>query len=284
MKTEKHNQNALKFAILTLLILPLFAEMAHAQVDTIYSNSDKIACNVKEITTDAIKYAYPGEDLLNSVYKNVVQKIVFKSGRVQTFAEASSFKTINSVLDYDKVTITTIADEVKGLYKLGDVSAKAKGTTVYSSQERVKERAYRKFKIQAAMLGGNIILLTNQRTEGNKYDEYNSQTSEANLTGIAYSNVSPNSEKFRSKIGNKTDFLVVNEFKLWASDSDVSQNDDPRAFKINNITNENGIIVIDGKLAGENQVTKFQLSNFNNDNFSVQYKKGETDHNLVISF
>jgi hypothetical protein len=66
---------------------------ATAQVDTIYTNGEKIACSVKEITPDAVKYAYLGEDLINSVYKSTIQKIVFKSGRVQTFAEASSFKT-----------------------------------------------------------------------------------------------------------------------------------------------------------------------------------------------
>jgi hypothetical protein len=270
--------------LIILLIVTLYPIATYAQIDTIYTNSEKIACLVKEVTPDAVKFIYPGEEVLNSIYKNAVQKIIFKSGRIQTFAEATSFKVINNVLDYDKVTITTIADEVRGLYKLGDVSSKAKGTTVYSSQERVKERAYRKFKIQAAMLGANIIFLTEQRTEGNKYDKYNSQTSEANLTGIAYSNKLPNLENFKKLVGNKTDFLMVKEYLLWASDSDVSQNDDPKAFTLTNIINENGIIFIEGKLVGENQVSKFQLANFNSDNFSIQYKKGETDYNLVISF
>ena len=274
----------MKLTALTLLIISINAFTALAQIDTVYTNTEKIACTVKEITPDAIRFIYPGEDVLNSIYKNMVQKVVFKNGRIQTFAEATSFKTINNVMDYNKVTITSIADELKGLYKLGEVSSKAIGTTVFSSQENVKERAYRKLKIQAAMLGANTVLITFQRTEGNKYNEDNSQTAETNLTGIAYSNNLPNLEKFKKLLANRTDFLVVNEFKLWASDGDVSQNDEPRAFKINNIINENGIIFIDGNLAGEKRITKFQLANFNNDNFSVQYKKGESDHNLVISF
>ncbi len=57
-----------------------------AQMDTVVLNNEKIACSVKEITPDAIKYTLPGEDIMNSVYKNTVQKIIFKSGRVQIFA------------------------------------------------------------------------------------------------------------------------------------------------------------------------------------------------------
>lgn len=31
-----------------------------AQVDTILMNNQKIACSVKEVTPDAVKYTYPG--------------------------------------------------------------------------------------------------------------------------------------------------------------------------------------------------------------------------------
>jgi len=60
-----------------------------------------MACTVKEITPDAVKFSYPNEDLINSVYKNTIQKIVFKSGRVQVFAESTYFKTVNNIDDYD---------------------------------------------------------------------------------------------------------------------------------------------------------------------------------------
>src|SRR5471030_2934650 len=191
-----------KFVVIALLLITATIRR-YAQVDTVIVNNQKIACSVKEITPDAIKYTFPGEDVINSVYKNTVQKIVFKSGRVQTFAEATSYKTVSNVMDYDKVTITSVESEVRGLYKLSDVSSKAKGTTTLSNQERVKERAYRKIKIQAAMFGANVIYLTNQRTEGNKYGSYytSGSTAETNLTGIAYSNVLPDFEAFKKVIG-----------------------------------------------------------------------------------
>src|ERR1017187_4120150 len=131
----------MKFPFLISLAICLVMK-CFGQADTIFSNNEKIPCNVKEITPEAVRYSFPGEELINSVYKNTVQKIVFKNGRVQTFAESTSFKKVDSVGDFDNVTITAVENEILGLYKLGDVSSKAKGTTVYSNQVRVKERAY----------------------------------------------------------------------------------------------------------------------------------------------
>ena len=267
------------FAILSLSFIH-----SYAQTDTIIINNQKIACSVKEITPDAVKYSYPNEDLINTVYKNTVQKIIFKSGRIQIFAEATSYKSINSVNDYNNVTITSVESEVRGLFKIADVSSKAKGTTVYSNQERVKDRAYRKMKIQAAMFGANVVYLTNQRTEGNKYGTYytSGSTAETNLTGIAYSNSSPDFEQFKKLIGGRTALPAVEEFELGASDSDVSQSNINKAFIISNILNESGIVYIEGNLEGERDTIRFQLANFNNDSFSIAYKEHGRAYNFVV--
>ena len=273
----------LRFGLFLLLLFSILR--SYAQTDTIMINNQKIACSVKEITPDAVKYTYPNEDLINTVYKNTVQKIIFKSGRMQTFAEATSYKTINSVSDYNSVTITSVESEVRGLFKIADVSSKAKGTTVYSNQERVKDRAYRKMKIQAAMFGANVVYLTNQRTEGNKYGSYytSGSTAETNLTGIAYSNASPDFEQFKKLIGNRTALPAVEEFELGASDSDVSQSIIRKTFIISNILNESGIVYIEGNLEGEKNTIRFQLANFNNNSFSIAYKEKGTAYNFIVS-
>jgi hypothetical protein len=255
-----------------------------AQVDTILINNQKIACSIKEVTPDAVRYTYTGEDVVNSVFKNSVQKIIFKSGRVQTFSEATSYKSVMDVMDFENVSVTTLESEVKGLYKLSDVSSKAKGVTVFSSQERVKDRAYRKMKIQAAMFGGNVILLTNQRTEGNKFGGYwqSGSTAETNLTGIAYSNTLPEFDKFKSMIGTMTSFTATKRYELGASYSDVSQDQVDKPFIINDIINENGLIYVKGKLKGENNVDRFQVANFNAHSFSIAYKYKGTAYNFTI--
>ncbi len=279
-----HSLSPFKTLILTIFFA-VFALVCRAQVDTIVSNNTKIACVVKEITPDAVKYTYPNEDLLNSVYKTTVQKIIFKSGRVQTFAEATSYKAINGVMDFDKVTVTVVEGEVKGLYKLTDVSSKAKGTTVFSSQERVKDRAYRKLKIQAAMFGANIVYLTNQRTEGNKYGGYfqSGSSAETNLTGVGYSNILPDYDKFKQLIGTKTDFTTVRKYELGASDTDVSQDGLEVPFTISNVSVENGIVLITAQLKGENNNSIFQLASFTDTTFSVAYRHKGTAYNVEIS-
>lgn len=277
--------SSIKSFFLSFLIIVGTLTFCSAQSDTVVINNQKIACSVKEITPDAIKYTFPGEDLINTVYKNTVQKIIFKSGRIQTFAEATSYKSINGVMDFDKVTITSVENEVKGLYKLGDVSSKAKGTTVFSNQEKVKDRAYRKMKIQAAMYGANVVYLSNQRTEGNKYGtRYTAgSTAETNLTGIAYCNALPDYDQFKKMMSNRATVLAVQKYELDASSFDVSQDNIKKVFTINNILNDNGIVYIEGNLEGEKKINRFQLVNFNAGSFSVAYKNDGDAYNLVIN-
>lgn len=102
--------------IVFIFLLSFVSLNMFSQYDTIYSNGQSTACTVKEITPDAVKFSYPKEDLVNSVYKNTIQKIVFKSGRVQVFAESTYFKTVNGVEDYDNVSFSHVPSEVAGLF------------------------------------------------------------------------------------------------------------------------------------------------------------------------
>lgn len=175
------------------LILPflcLLALKSIAQSDTIYTNQEKIPCTIKEVTPDAIQFAYPGESVTNTLYKNTIQKVVFKSGRVQTFSESHSLATISSITDYPKVTITQVEGETKGLYKIGEVSSSSRGGSVYSNVDRVKERALNKLKMEAVMRGANLIYMSYQSTEGNKYGGYfqAAKAAETVYSGVAYSN------------------------------------------------------------------------------------------------
>jgi len=249
-------------------------------------NNEKISCSVKEVTSDAVKFTYPEEEIINTVYKNTVQKIIYKSGRIQTFVEATSYKKVSNVDDFENVTMTAVEAEVKGLFKLGDVSSKAKGTTTISNQERVKERAYRKMKIEAAMMGANIVYLTNQRSEGNKDGGIitSRQSAETSLTGVAYTNQLPNSGDFRKLIHSRTNFSAIEENKLWSSASDLTKAPSKKELKILNIINDNGIITIEGQLTGVTKYTKFRLANFTDEYFSIYYQDKDTAYNYKIKF
>ncbi len=271
----------------TLLFFIAFPVVLNAQVDTIFTNTEKIPCVVREVTTDAVKFTYVGEDLINSVYKNAVSKIRFKSGRIQVFAESTSFKKLKDVSDYENVTISQVESEVKGLFKLGDVSSKAKGTTTLSNQERVKERAYRKLKIQAALMGANVIYLTAQRQEGNKFGGYyqSGNSSETSLSGVAYTNYIPNFDEFKIAIKDKRLFQAESEDRLNSGASDMASNTSMAKFLIEEINNENGLIILTGKLEDSKNLTdKYRVVSFDSAKFNITYESKNTVFNLTIPY
>ncbi|MEF9931402.1 MAG: hypothetical protein RR770_03755, partial [Bacteroidales bacterium] len=136
--------------ILTLLSLFCSISYATAQIDTIYTHQERIPCNIVEITETAAKFQYPGETHSNSLSLNAISKIIYRSGRIQQFASRTSFRNFTSPMGWEQVSIASVESEVQGLYKIDDVSSKAKGTTEFSNQERVKRRALDKMKMQAA--------------------------------------------------------------------------------------------------------------------------------------
>jgi hypothetical protein len=273
----------MKRQILTSIFIA-FATFCSGQTDTIFSNNEKIPCSVIEITQEAVKFTYPEEELVNSVYKNSVQKIIFKNGRVQTFVEATSFKIVRGVDDFENVTITQVESEVKGLFKLGEVSSKAKGASTLSNQERVKERAYRKLKIGAALMGANIIFLTDQRTEGNKIGGYyqSGSTAETNLTGVVYSNQLPNYDEFKKMIDEENNFIATQESKLWSNASDMETKVIQKSFVISGIENENGIIILNGELQDETKIKTFRVVSFDNEFFNIYFEDKSTAYNVKV--
>jgi hypothetical protein len=267
---------------ITLFML-MFFQFAYSQQDTIFTTGEKIICTVKEVTVDAVSFTYPEEDIVNTIYKNTVDKIVFRSGRVQRFAEATSFKTVNGPEDFENVSITMVENEVNGLFKLANVSSKAKGTTTFSNIERVKERAYRKMKMEAAMQGANIVYIIQQQTQGNQYGtQYQAgNTTETNIDGIAYSNKIPKFVDFNALIAGKTQFRVMTRLKLWSGASDMTTDPLDGILIINSVIDEGGLIMIYGSI-GKVKAEKFRVVSFNNTRFVLVYEDKSTIYNLVF--
>jgi hypothetical protein len=274
----------IKIPIFTFICTILISN-CNAQSDTIFTNNEKIVCIVKKSTQDAVEYTYPGEEMINTLYKNTIQKIVFKSGRVQVFAETTSYKTVRSADDFENVTFTSVQSEVNGLYKLGEVSAKAAGTTVYSSMEKVKERAYKKMKIVAAMMGSNIIYLTQNSTIGNQVGSafQAGHATATNVSGVAYSNKIPKIEDFKNLIEDKKRFQCVESYKMSQRDSDLEYRKFNREMLLLNIENESGLIIINAKI-GSVDNEKFRVISFNNEEFIIMVKDGEKIYNYKIRF
>lgn len=159
------------------------------QTDTIYkTNGDVLLADINEITEDVVKFIYPNESFSNSVNHSSIIKIHFKSGRKQEFLPALNLVETKSCLDWESVQISGIESDVKDLFKIDNVGAKAKGLSTLSSIAKLQDRAYNKLKMEAAMLGGNAVFIIDQNTTEAIYGgEYaSSQLPSVSLSGIAY--------------------------------------------------------------------------------------------------
>lgn len=213
---------------LILVLAIVFSGMlAQAQADTIFTFSDYIVCIVKEIGDDEIKYTFPDEEFLITFKKSKVQKIVFKSGREMVFVESTNFKDVNGWEDYNKVSITTISHEVDGLYKMGEVSSLITGGTNYSSSSKLRIKAEKSLKIQAAMIGANIVYKHSDHTSAGKSvgtDFIVSTTANSSISGIAYSNRLLDIEEFKIKTNVSDELRLIKIVKMNYRDRSPSTN------------------------------------------------------------
>ena len=269
---------------ISVAILIALSTLSFGQVDTIFSYSEKIACTVKEINPEVVIFNYQGEDIANTMYKNAIQKIVYKSGRIQTFAESTALKNVQSVDDYENVTVTQLDYEIKGLNKLGDVGSKAKGTTLISNQQSVKERAYRKIRMAAALMGANIVYVTYQRSVGNNQGCFfdSGSSSETSLTGVAYSNKSLNLEEFKNTLSNKTSFKAVEKIELCSAFCTYDKTKSHKNFTMTSISEDNGSIMIQGRLQGEREIHSFRVVSFDKSCFTLFFSNSCATYNVKI--
>jgi hypothetical protein len=266
--------------ILATLSQTIFAQMA--SLDSIFTSDGIILANVKKIAPDVIEYSFPDEEVVTAIYKNTVRKIRFKSGRTQSFSEATSLNDITSVYDYEKVNLTRVEGETKGLFKIDEIASKAVGTTVLSNITTVKERAFKKLKIQAAMLGGNLIYMLDQSTTGNQAGGYyqSGKSTETILTGIVYTNKLPNFEDFKNLIKDKKQFSVYQKNYVGRNSTDVESADYfVKEIRIEDIYEENKFIYLKAK--GYDNIMP-RIISFTNDNIIVGWKDKDRIYNIYL--
>ena len=264
-----------------------------SQTDTIFMNETKIACSVIEINSLEIKFSYIDESLINVMNRNSIDKIVFKSGRIQEFRK--SYDPINSIKDYNRVEITFTEDAIRGCNNLGQITSKAKGATAWANMKKVQDRAYRKLKIYATMLGGDIIYLANENIIGNQGgSKYSSGTkTSTNLSGICYSRKSLNIDNFKEIIGSKTNYFVSNIISLAANGYNYQSKETRDSILINDIYLDGKYIVVDCLLdesvkntKGEVSVNKInrklKLIRYNSESFTLMWENRSKIYNATI--
>ena len=215
--------------LLLLLILNLSISGFSQAVDSIFTMDGKVLpVKVTEITDSNVKYKYPGEDFSNTISKSTVQKIKFRSGRIQEFAPSLNVINVKSCLDWENVQISKIESEVIGLMKIDNVGAKARGNTTMSSLAKLQSRTYNKVKIETAMLGGNVCFIIDQNTEEAVSGFGSSKPPSVTLSALAYT-----SKKVYPREVNFGDYKVTDIRVLRTNKYNIDQiSFKPETFKI----------------------------------------------------
>jgi hypothetical protein len=274
---EPARSEAVPAAVLTPIVIV-------SPYDTIFSNRGKMAVNIREITDDAVKYSFPGEDLTNSIFKNNIYRIRLKSGRIQEFNEIHAFAVIKSGEDWEKVTITQLEGELKGLFKLEEISTKATGTTAFANASSVRERAVRKLKIQGAMLGANTIFMTDHKSTGTPGGGlFASGAAKTVVSGIAYASQRPDFNDFMKIVDKKKEYAYVARQFLGESSADLGTESRlaPSMVSLSEIRNVNGFIVLKANIRGE-ESTEFRVTYFDDTRIVLMSRDKSKIYNDIL--
>ncbi|GIV36147.1 MAG: hypothetical protein KatS3mg032_0526 [Cyclobacteriaceae bacterium] len=179
---------------------------------------------------------------------------------------------------WQQVDIVTTPPAGESYHKIGMVTAKATGTTEFSSVSRVTIRAHQKLQMACAMAGGQVVQLAFTAIEGNLPLL---RTSRAQLIGFAYTKnpVQLDSAQAYIQQGN---WKVVGLFKFLNNSSRIK-------FRL--LNNFGGIalrsaeprpdgIWITGTAKGK--VRQYRISYLSPGRMLLFYQKGARMYNLMV--
>jgi hypothetical protein len=248
-----------------------------AQCDTIFTNNETIACTVKEIAPEEVKYTLLGKELVNSIYKNTVLKIIFKNGRIQNFATKSILPTIEGLNDYKNIKLCFIPSEIIGFEKIDNIFSKSSGATMYSDSKTIRDRAINKLKIKATLLGGKVIYITNQKSEGGASGFFLSNTTNAqtNIDGLVYTDrivTKPNLDKILTAQNS----FGCNSFSKFAyADNDVTTKSIDKKFTIDSSFTDDKNIMVSGHFDKKTENKDYKVIYLENNFIGILHKDEE---------
>ncbi|SFC68746.1 hypothetical protein [Spirosoma endophyticum] len=281
--------------ILLVIFLILHATYAcFSQSDTIYTNTEKIICIVHEITIDSVKFTQLNEALITSIHKNTVQKIISRSGQIQMFSEPPTYNKVIGPDDWENVSMTRAASEVRNFRQVGTVNAEMEGSVsvnpagalagaILGSMGIAKKRLFRKLKMQCAMSGGNLIHTTQIDSTGGIYIVLANRTAAMNVSGISYTTMSLNAQEFRAKLKEKTTFTCIEKMEMSSNAFQFTKSQFDSIFKLNFVVFESDLLYANGTLNNV-PITQFRVTGFTNEHFILMCKVKSTIYNYRIKF
>ncbi|GMQ29307.1 hypothetical protein [Algoriphagus confluentis] len=243
-----------KPALLVAFGFASLTAFSQSNSDILYFLDGQKEVKIKEVGLTSIKYTYPNEETVYTISKHQVEKIVFGSGREEVFE--SPIKEVTGLSDFKKVFITYNPEDIAGLQSKGHLFSKATGVTTLSSINEVNNRALNKLKMEASMIGANVVFVGNTFQRGNQYGGENQagNSTQTSFSGMGYSTNEINTEAVKSLIESRT-FHHYQTHKLnrnsWSPDRIIATkygpDRKPLMFKLDSVIERDGELFIKTK-------------------------------------
>lgn len=151
-----------------LLLIALFmcsSISIFSQDKIVLHNGTEAIGKVVENNPSYIKFLYDGEEVNATIGKVAIQKILYKSGRVE---ECSSKITVSDPKkDFEKILVLRDKEECTGLVRIQEFTEKSGGMwSLGSTSGKYMQKTIKKLQKKAAELGGCAILITSEESKG----------------------------------------------------------------------------------------------------------------------
>ena len=185
---------------------------------------------------------------------------------------------VKNGLDWEYVTVIQNDRELKGLYQLDQVNAKAKAATGWGSVGKMENRAKRKLLIETAMNGGNVVFLTQQNSSTRSQNSSSSSV----MGGVAYGSAIPNFQSFKSITETIDEFRYVEKHTLGVNNDDMKiASQDGQIVQLSTAEKNGHLIYVSANIPGIDE-TKFRVSYFDNEQIILVYRTKKQIVNLVL--
>lgn len=171
--------------LLSFIIICSMSLFAYATDEVTLHKGEVVKGEVVDNEPSYIKFVYEGEKAPTTIGKSAIASIKFASGRVE---ECTQKVIINDPeTDYERVNVFRDKDDVIGLVRVKEITAKSGGEFAISTKEgRYIAKTIKKLQKQAAKMGGCAILVTSQT--GNSGGFWNNAHSAMTAVVYKYSN------------------------------------------------------------------------------------------------
>jgi hypothetical protein len=155
-----------RIAVVWMAILfcgSLLAQTAKMPVDTIVRlGGKKLPCKVLSVSSTTVLYSALDKDQSLAIDRKEVEKIIYKTGRVEVFNKPVLMMVEQG--QWESILVTRDKKDIQGLYNRGVITSKSSPSN--RSKKAAKQSAIIKLQKKAANLKGTIILLTKEEAKG----------------------------------------------------------------------------------------------------------------------